>query len=216
MVFPSRAPDAARTVPVTGSVRRPTAVARVAILAALALTPVTGCTSTPDPSPSPTVTEAVATPTPPPTPTSTHSPKPERPAAMNDPGVDGAIAAATYFVSLFPYVYSTGELAEWNALSHPECEYCSSVRDDVTEMHVAGESQRGPEVAVTSTQGVQIDPWWYSVKLDLKQGPWVIVDSAGATIREDVATTTLHMELAVIPHWDTWLVRAVQVELTDD
>ncbi|MFI2753939.1 DUF6318 family protein [Cellulomonas sp. P22] len=207
MVSTSRVPDAARTAPTTP---------RLAVAAALALTLVTGCTSSTDPSPSPTVTEAVATPTPTPTPTSTASPKPERPAAMNDVTVEGAIAAATYFISLYPYVYNTGDLTEWNTLSHPECIFCASVKDSVVEMQARGESQTGAATSVSASQGVEIDPTSYSVELDVTQGPWSVVDSSGVTVREDVQAHPYRMLLVVVHDEAVWRMRAVQYEATDD
>ena len=44
------------------------------------------------------------------------------------------MAVAEYFVLLYPYVYATGDLAEWNALSDPDCKFCASVVDNARAM----------------------------------------------------------------------------------
>ena len=56
----------------------------------------------PEPAESTTAPVAEVTPTPTPTPVV----KPERPAAMDEPTTDGAIAAATYFLQLYDYAFS--------------------------------------------------------------------------------------------------------------
>ncbi|WP_236755734.1 DUF6318 family protein [Actinomyces radicidentis] len=63
---------------------------------------------------------------------------PEKPARMGENSPEGAVAAAEYFVSLYPYVYATGDLTEWDAMSEDGCVFCGSVHDNVTELHESG------------------------------------------------------------------------------
>lgn len=63
---------------------------------------------------------------------------PEKPARMSENSPEGAVAAAEYFISLYPYVYATGDLTEWDAMSEESCVFCSSVHDNVTELHENG------------------------------------------------------------------------------
>lgn len=63
---------------------------------------------------------------------------PEKPAAMSENTPEGAVAAAEYFISLYPYVYATGDLTEWDAMSEDSCVFCQSVHDKVTELHQGG------------------------------------------------------------------------------
>ncbi|MFI2755224.1 DUF6318 family protein [Cellulomonas sp. P22] len=208
MVSTSRVPDAARTAPTTP---------RLAVAAALALTLVTGCTSSTDPSPSPTVTEAVATPTPTPTPTSTASPKPERPAAMDDVSVEGAIAVATYFISLYPYVYNTGDLTEWNTLSHPECIFCASVVEGVTEMHASERRIEGASVTVTSSTGVDVTPgYFYSVELDARQRAGTEVDAMEEVWPDESAEKRYTIAFVVLREADAWRIRGVEANEIDE
>ncbi len=57
---------------------------------------------------------------------------------MERDGIEGATAAAEYFLALYPYVYSTGDLEVWREMSHPECEFCTNTSEDVAEMHGDG------------------------------------------------------------------------------
>ena len=63
---------------------------------------------------------------------------PEKPARMGENSPEGAVAAAEYFISLYPYVYATGDLTEWDAMSEEGCVFCGSVHDNVTELHESG------------------------------------------------------------------------------
>ncbi|MCL1871684.1 MAG: DUF6318 family protein [Promicromonosporaceae bacterium] len=52
--------------------------------------------------------------------------KPARPASMDDDGAVGAQAAAVYFLELDSYMQASGDTAEWEAMSHAECDYCAA------------------------------------------------------------------------------------------
>ncbi|MCR2052745.1 DUF6318 family protein [Actinomyces bowdenii] len=66
------------------------------------------------------------------------TPLPDRPVGMDEDSPAGAIATAEYFVQLFPYVYATGDLTEWRAMTRKDCAFCTSVIDNVTELHSKG------------------------------------------------------------------------------
>src|SRR6478609_144939 len=94
---------------------------------------VAGCTGGGDPGPSPSVEEPVVpspSGTPEPSPTETGPVKPERPAAMERDDAEGAAAAAEYFLELYPYVMTTGDTTEWDAMAHEECESCRGLIGD--------------------------------------------------------------------------------------
>ena len=65
-------------------------------------------------------------------------PKPERPAGMDEFTVEGAVATGEYVLALYPYVYATGDLSDWQAMSDPECGFCNNVITKVTKLHDAG------------------------------------------------------------------------------
>ena len=66
------------------------------------------------------------------------APEPQRPARADQHDLTGAIAAAQYFITLYPYVYATGDLTAFRAMSDATCKFCSTVTTKVTDMHTAG------------------------------------------------------------------------------
>lgn len=63
---------------------------------------------------------------------------PERPEGMDEESAEGAVATATYFVQLYPYVYATGDLEQWRSMSRQDCLFCGSVITNVTRLHDSG------------------------------------------------------------------------------
>ncbi|HEY5555338.1 MAG TPA: DUF6318 family protein, partial [Cellulomonas sp.] len=164
-------PDAASSRPVG-----------VALAVALAVGLLGGCSfggtdsSAPSTSAGPTV-PASPTPTAAATPSPTTTPKPERPAAMDTVNLDGAIATATYFLELQPYVANTGDLAEWRAMSHDDCVFCSGVANEVSRMFTLGHRQEGTDTMILSATGVEVNPGvYFQVNVELTQGPATEVD----------------------------------------
>ncbi len=191
---------------------------RVAVAAVLALGLLGGCSfGDSDPvavstSAAPTVA-ASPTPTPTATPRPTTTPKPDRPAAMDTVNLDGAIATATYFLDFQPYVANTGDLAEWRAMSHAECVFCSGVTDEVTRMFAVGHHQEGTETTILSATGIEVNPGvYFQVNVELSQGPATEVDSAGAVIDTQPLTSTFDVAVAVVRDGDRWLIREGQTE----
>lgn len=177
---------------------------------------VAGCTeAAADPPPeSPTATAETSpspTPTPTPTPVAPETVEPERPTAMDTVDVDGAAAVARYFLELYPYVYATGDLEEWKALSHPECIFCASVSSDVETQVAAGISSTGGDVTVESADVVQLDADYFTVRLVASQAPTTDVSGDGAT----VGSTDGGRSLLTIIVWrqaDAWVVRGIEIE----
>ena len=66
------------------------------------------------------------------------APEPQRPAEADQHDLTGAIAAADYFITLYPYVYTTGDLTAFRAMSDATCKFCDSVITNATSMHTAG------------------------------------------------------------------------------
>ncbi len=160
--------------------------------------------------PSPTATTtASATVTPSPTPT----PAPSRPAAMARGDVEGAEAAARYFLSLYPYAYSTGDLEEWIALSDPECVFCASVVDDVRELHDDGGYETGG--AIVFEGGTGSDPIagnaYFGVDLVVNQDGSTRFDENGRVVSQSDGGRFV-MSLALTPANGQWLVRGVSYE----
>ena len=63
---------------------------------------------------------------------------PERPGNMDEESPEGAVATGSYFVQLYPYVYATGDLEQWRAMTRQDCLFCGSVITNVTSLHDSG------------------------------------------------------------------------------
>ena len=57
---------------------------------------------------------------------------------MDEFTVEGAVATGEYVLALYPYVYATGDLSDWQAMSDSECGFCNNVITKVTKLHDAG------------------------------------------------------------------------------
>lgn len=190
---------------------------RVAALVLATAIGLVGCTQADEtPTIESTATGVGTTPDPTPTPSPTRSPKPERPTAMDSASTDGAVAFAKYFVSLYPYVYNTGDLTEWKALSHPECAFCASVVGGVEEMHAQGQHNTGAEMDVITAEALELSPGTsYQIDLEVTQGPSVVLDADDAIVASNSEVVNFSMQL--ILHLDSteWSVRGVDAK-TDD
>jgi hypothetical protein len=134
---------------------------------------------------------------------------------MDDPGLNGAISTATYFLQLFPYALNTGDLTDWALLSHPECIFCGGISDEVTRLKGLGQHQDGTRITVRSATGVEIDPAWFSVDILFTQGGWTVVDSPGSVVDEATNTESLKGNIVVVRDAGRWLIRGVQVDPAD-
>ena len=176
-----------------------------------------GCTEAaadppPEPPPATAETSPSPTPTPTPTPVAPETVKPERPEAMATVDVDGAVAVARYFLALYPYVYATGDLEEWRALSHPECVFCASVVTNVESNAAAGSVTEGGLMSITSLSAMEIDPGlWYSAVGSLTEGPGTVRDAAGVVVDQRPASSDYDVTFALIYEGAKWQVRELDV-----
>ena len=159
---------------------------------------------------------ASPTPTPAPTPSPTTATKPERPAAMDTVDLNGAIATATYFLSLYGYAPETGDLTDWDSLSHPECTFCSGFSSEVRRMVALGQHQVGTGITASSASGVEVTTGtFFSVDVVGAQGGWTVFDKDGKVVEQDLATKPVVFHMVVVRESGTWLVRAGQPERTN-
>ena len=134
------------------------------------------------------------------------TPKPERPAGMDQDTPEGAIATAQYFLALYPYMHATGDLSDWQAMSTPECGFCNNVITKVTKLHAAGGwVDPWPQEAVATQYGVaDEDPNVWVVSFHLSHEAGVRHDGLGgtSTVKAEDLTFALQMR------WtgQTWIV----------
>ena len=127
---------------------------------------------------------------------------------MATPGADGAAAAASHFVSLFPYIFATGDLTEWDAMSAGDCDFCANTRASVEEQMARGVRGEGSEITIHSARGTEISPGdAYSADIEFSQAPSFEV-SADGTRAPDGEGGRFRIHVAM--WWrDGWLVRAI-------
>jgi len=164
----------------------------------------------PSATPSPTATaSATPSPTPAPSPTPSTAPTsgpdqdvtrpPTPPAALDGPATeDNAVLVAKYFVALFPYVTSTGDLQVWDRMSGRTCHYCANVRDIVTKLFDADQRSVGgaDDIGFGSASRISADS--FVAAIDLVQHPSRTVDRQDRVIETfpDTLVLRAHVELS--------------------
>ncbi len=124
------------------------------VTAGLALWACTGSPGDPDASASSTDD---STPVDSASPSPTAPDKPERPEAMNRKDAEGAAAAAEYFIELYPYVMATGDVEEFEAMSHKACGFCEDLAAQALAIREEGEIFAGGETSVQITKEYRRD-----------------------------------------------------------
>ena len=128
------------------------------------------------------------------------TPEPQRPAEADQRTVDGAVAAAQYFIGLRPYLQATGEPTAWQAMSGPDCAYCASTAAAATALHSAGgwtdpwDQQIGFFSISADTEG----PDRYTVTLDVTAGEYLTHPMG----EEPATTAAAQGSLRVRLHWE--------------
>ena len=114
------------------------------------------------------------------------TPEPQRPAEADQRTVDGAVAAAQYFIGLRPYLQATGEPTAWQAMSGPDCTYCASTATAATALHSAGgwTDPWDQQISFFSISADAGGPDRYTITLDVTSGEYLT-----HPMGEDPATT---------------------------
>ena len=172
---------------------------------------VAGCTGG-GPQTAESTTAPVVEATPTPTPTPTPVVLPERPAAMSEPTTDGAIAAATYFLQLYDYAFSSGDARPLLAMSAESCDFCTYVDAQVESMVSTGYSSIREPVDVLRADSTEIrQDEWFRVHLGAQQGPLVAVAPDGTrTQTSDGGAADFIFAISWVS--DGWRVEGVDVE----
>lgn len=162
-----------------------------------------------------TVTQETPTASPEPTagPGPTPWPAPTRPATMERDDIEGAKAAAEYFLSLYPYVYATGDLDVWREMSHPECEFCRSVDENVDRIFGDGGYALGGEIAVEEIVAAPPDDEYphFRVGIHGAEEPSDVY-SADGEIEVSTSGGRGTYSFAVLREGSSWTIRGVFAE----
>ena len=140
------------------------------------------------------------------------TPKPERPAGMDELSPEGLRLAGEYFISLYPYVYATGDLSDWQAMSTPDCGFCNNVITNVTDLHDAGGwSDPWQQEVVAERYGVSDeDPNVWAVIFHYSHPESLDHDGSGGTSPVDAEDVTFALQM----RWtgQTWIAEEGEVK----
>ena len=128
------------------------------------------------------------------------TPEPLRPAEADQRTVDGAVAAAQYFIGLRPYLQATGESTAWQAMSGPDCAYCASAAATATALHSAGgwTDPWDQQIGFFSISADAEGPDRYTVTLDVTSGEYLTHPMG----EEPATTAAAQGSLRVRLHWE--------------
>src|SRR5690625_1882283 len=135
-------------------------------------------------------------------------PEPTRPAAMERDDIEGAKAAAEYFLKLFTYVHMTGDLDEWTDISHSECMFCANVAQEVAGLYDSGGYANGPVLQVVEVTAAPPDSEYeyYSVWVDADELESARYDANGDVV-EAFDASKLEVDMALARVNGEWKVR---------
>lgn len=175
----------------------------VAVLVGL----LTGCTAEPPPSPLFSTTAATPSAEPTPGPTAETASAPAPPVEMESLDAVGAAAAAAYFLSLYQYTVTSGDLTEWDAISAQDCSFCANVRSDVTAVYGAGGHYAGGALSTSTAKVVGYEETLgvYAVEFEFSVAASTQVGSDGSVVREIPAESGFLL-LDVLPAADGWVL----------
>ena len=128
------------------------------------------------------------------------TPEPQRPAEADQRTVDGAVAAAQYFIGLRPYLQATGEPTAWQAMSGPDCAYCASTAAAATALHSAGgwTDPWDQQISFFSISADAGGPDRYTITLDVTSGEYLTHPMG----EEPATTAAAQGSLRVCLHWE--------------
>lgn len=194
---------------------RGTTAARAAVLMVMAAS-LMGCADG-EPRETPPPIPAYTPPSPEPTASEPPAPEtvaPERPAAIDEPTVEGAEALAWYFLDLYGYAYATGDLAEWNRLSHPECQFCMTVAESVSAQLANGHTSQGGGITVEAFVVDSVTEGFAIVSGRVVQESATVVDGTGAVI-EETGSEALDVLIAIEELDRAWRFRELEIDEGD-
>ncbi len=192
----TRAATAATT---TGRAARTCAAAVAALLTAGLLT---ACSDSESPQGDPPSSTTATTPetgdtdaTSSPDPSEPDVDKPERPAAMDKKNADGAAAAAEYFITLYPFVMTSGDTSTWKAMSFKTCGFCETSIEQAERIRDKGYTWSGGEITrfdVDTTYDRDEATGIYPFDAHIVQNAGHIEDASGNAVFDGETTDDLY------------------------
>ena len=139
---------------------------------------------------------------------------PERPENMDEDSPEGAVATGSYFVQLYPYVYATGDLEQWRAMTRQDCLFCGSVITNVTSLHDSGGWRDPWSQNIVKTTYLDPDPGseYSRVDVTFDREATYTYDGTGAEpeVAEPHSGTVIIFAMKYVE--GHWIIREGQVE----
>jgi len=130
---------------------------------------------------------------------------------MDGSGADGATAAAIYFATLYPWVYQSGDLSAWNAMSGDTCKFCASVAASVAESVRGGETNTGGDITIASSRVAEPSNGYFTVELHVTTAPSATRNSSGEVTGENQGSDSV-LTLALSTKGNRWMVDGVDAK----
>ncbi|SMF05163.1 hypothetical protein SAMN02744115_01124 [Cellulosimicrobium cellulans J1] len=130
---------------------------------------------------------------------------------MDQDDAEGAAAAAKYFLELYPYVMTTGDTTEWDAMTWAEsCTFCTTVRADALEIAANGDTFTGAAITVSNPDVGELDTFigGYPILFDFEQEPHRRLSPNGTLVSEDDGDRG-RLQIDIMNNDGQWLVLAV-------
>ncbi|WP_126382360.1 DUF6318 family protein [Actinomyces howellii] len=135
-------------------------------------------------------------------------PEPGRLEGMDENSPAGASASAAYFLTLYPYVFATGDLTAWQDMSEEGCNFCNSVVESVNDIHDSGGwvDPWHQDVVVQSYGTVAEDTDTLLIDITIDSAEIVLHDIDGSI--ESVTPADPDLAFTVQVHWngDRWMI----------
>ncbi|WP_350339515.1 DUF6318 family protein [Pengzhenrongella frigida] len=133
---------------------------------------------------------------------------------MDRDDAEGAIAAATYFISLYTYAFASGELDAWKAMSDPGCVFCSGLVSDIQTASDAGTRFTGGGLTVESSVAIPAEALnRFRIDLTVSQAPSETLDRSGSVTASSPGTGRATVTAVLEHSSEGWLVRAASTEV---
>jgi hypothetical protein len=154
--------------------------------------------------------------------TATASPSPSPSASVDvlaqlpedakSPGLDGAIATAEFFLTLYAPMFQSGDTALWDALSGPECVYCSDASENAQKVSEGKWAATGGEItpdgATSRARQDGIDAAIVSLEADFADA-YLAKDGSTPELQEAAARDKVYVRLILSD--GVWLVDGVMI-----
>lgn len=112
-----------------------------------------------------------------------------------------------YFLLLFSYGFQTNDIAAAQALSTPDCVFCSSFLDNVRTQSGRGQKMQGGSVQVLRLGGTEVNPGkFFNIKATIREAPSQTVSIQGAVV-ESMNEATTDVDMVVLHSDSGWTIR---------